>query len=224
MKKRSLKISYFLNILIVLLDIFALIIMFANVHIMNMPDPVEEAHWYGMLKYFTTLSNIFVGFTSFLLLVEEHKVLKDNRKVISPKYYLLKYISVVSVTVTFLTVFLYLGPGSDGGIKSMLTNSNLFFHCIIPILSIISFTMFERTNKINQKYIKYGILPVLIYGIIYVVNVVSHIENNKVSIQYDWYWFFQKSIWLILIVVPFMLLASYFISYILYKFNYKKAK
>lgn len=224
MNKISLKLSYIFNITIVILTIIALVVMFARIDFMNMPNPVNEKHWYGMLKYFTTLSNIFVAVASLFLALEEQEVLKDSRKVISFRSYLFKLIATVSVTVTFLTVFIYLGPGSKGGLSSMLTNSNLFFHFIIPVLSIISFVLFERTDKIDKKYIKYGILPVLMYGVFYISNVVIHIDNYKVSTKYDWYWFFQKGLWLIFIVIPLMLFLSYFITYILYKLNYKKRK
>ena len=224
MNKTSLKISYIFNILIVLFVIFALIIMFARIKFFNMSDPVSEAHWYGMMKYFTTQSNIFVAIASLLLLLEERKVINDKRKSISYGYYVFKLIATVSVSVTFLTVFLYLGPGSEGGIGSMLTNSNFFFHFLVPVLSIISFVLFERTNKIYKKYIKYGILPTFMYGVFYVTNICLHIENYKVSTKYDWYWFLQKGLWTGLIIVPFMLIMSYFICYLLYKINYKNTK
>ena len=224
MNKDVIKVSYFLNIIIVLLVIIASITMFGRIDFMNMPNPVNEEHIIGMFKYFTTDSNILVGLASLLLLIEEKKVLKDNRKSISSSFYIFKFVATVSVTITFLTVFLYLGPGSKGGIISMLTNSNLFFHLIIPVLSIISFVCFERTNKINKKYIKYGLIPVILYAIFYLANVLTHVENFKVSIKYDWYYFLQYGFWLIFVVVPLMFLLTYFVSLTLYKLNYKKEK
>ncbi|MBR5662770.1 MAG: hypothetical protein IKX00_03865 [Bacilli bacterium] len=222
MKKDIVKVSYILNILIVILVVIASIVMFGRINFMHMPNPVEEEHIIGMMKYFTTDSNLFVGFASLLLVIEEYKVLKDSRKAISPAFYILKFIATVSVSITFLTVFLYLGPGSEGGIMSMLTNSNLFFHLIIPVLSIVSFVCFEKSNKIDKKYIKYGLIPTVLYTIFYMVNVLSHIENYKVSIKYDWYWFLQNGLWLIVIILPLMLVLTYFVSMVLYKLNYKR--
>ena len=87
MNKISLKLSYIFNITIVILTIIALVVMFARIDFMNMPNPVNEKHWYGMLKYFTTLSNIFVAVASLFLALEEQEVLKDSRKVISFRSY-----------------------------------------------------------------------------------------------------------------------------------------
>ena len=44
---------------------------------------------------------------------------------------------------------------------------------IIPILSLITFTIFERTNKLEFKYTIYGVVPTLIYGIYYFVSFVD---------------------------------------------------
>ena len=224
MNKNNLKISYIFNIFIVIFVLFALIVMFGRIDFMHLPNPVNELHWYGMMKYYTTDSNILVGLASLFMLIEEKNILKDKRKTLSPNIYLFKFTSTVSVSITFLVVFLYLGPGSKGGIGSMLTNSNLFFHFLVPVLAIISFAFFEKTNKIDKKYIKYGVLPTLIYGIFYILNIINHIENNKISTKYDWYWFFQKGTWLIFIVIPLMLFLTYLTSLVLYKINYKKGK
>ena len=222
--KDRIKISYILNIIIVFLVVLASIIMFAGINYMHAEDPVYEANKFFMMKYFTVDSNMLMGIASLVFLIEERKLLKDSRKSINPSFYIFKLVATVSVSLTFLTVFLYLGPGSSGGIASMLTNSNLFFHLIIPVLSIISFVYFERTNKIDKKYIKYGLIPTLIYAIFYISNVLIHVENFEVSTKYDWYWFVQNGLWTALIVVPLMILFTYLISYTLYLLNHKRGK
>lgn len=224
MNSYKLKISYIFNIIIVLLVVLSLIIMFGNINFMNMQNPIEESNRIAMLKYFTTDSNILVGIASLLLLINEKKVLKDKRKTIKPSLLIFKYISTISVMVTFLTVFIYLGPGSSGGIVSMLTNSNLFFHCIIPLLAFISFVFLERSNSISKKYIKYGVIPVIIYAFYYMFGVLTHLNNGSVSIKYDWYWFVQRGIEYIFIVFPVMILGTYLLSYIIYILNNKKEK
>lgn len=222
MSKKSLKVSYILNILIVICLIFSLIVMFGKINFMHMENPIDEAHSIAMFKYFTTDSNILVGIASLLLLIEERKVLKDNRKSIRPFLYIFKFISTVAVMVTFLTVFIYLGPWSSGGIISMLTNSNLFLHLIIPLLAFISFIFFEKNNKIDRKHVKYGVSSVIIYALFYITVVLTHLENGHVSIKYDWYWFVQKGINYMFIVVPIMFIGTFLLSYLIYILNHKK--
>ncbi len=104
----------------------------------------------------------------------------------------------------------------------MLMNSNLFFHLIIPVLSMASFAIFERTNKITFKNSLFGILPTFLYEIYYLGNVFIHAESGIVSPEYDWYWFVQNGVWTSVIVAPMMLLITYAITFILWRFNKKK--
>ena len=101
----------------------------------------------------------------------------------------------------------------------MLQNSNLFLHLIIPVLSIITFIFFEKTNKFKTKDALFGIIPTLLYEVYYLINIIVHMENGKVSTIYDWYWFLQNGVWTAIVVGPFMIIISYLISLILYKLN-----
>lgn len=218
---KKLKISLILNIIIFILTVIATIMMFTGFKFMKGMETVLEATGFSLLKFFTVESNLFVGIISLIFSIKEIKIIKGNEKELSTKMYLLKYMSTSSVSLTFFIVFFYLGPISKGGIISMLRNSNLFFHLIIPVLSIISFTIFEKTNKIKFKQVIYGIIPTFLYGLYYCINVLTHIENGKVSYVYDWYWFIQNGVWTAIIVIPVIFLISYLISLCLWYFNKK---
>lgn len=178
----------------------------------------------NMLKFFTVQSNLFVGIVSFIFLLQEYKLLKGKIKSIDKKYYLWKLVSTTSVGLTFLVVFAYLGPVSSVGLIAMIGNSNLFFHLIIPVLSMITFVFFEGTREINNKEIFYGIIPTIVYGIYYFTNIIIHMENGRVSGEYDFYWFVQGGVWTAIIVVPIMLLITYLICFFLWILNRKLNK
>lgn len=211
------KISLILNIIITILTIFASIIMFTGIKITHGIEPVLETTRLGMFKFYTVDSNMLMGFISLLFVI-----LQLTKKEITKNMYRLNLMATTSVGLTFLIVFTYLGQISPGGIKSMLQNSNLFFHLIIPVLSIINFTIFERTNKLKIKDTLYGIIPTVIYAVIYVTNLLLHVEKGKVSPIYDWYWFVQNGIKYAIIVAPMIILISYIISLILWKLNKRR--
>lgn len=219
MNKNRLKISILLNIIIVVFTIFASIVMITGFKFMHGAEPVLESTKFGAFRFFTVDSNAFMGIASFAFMIEEIKLLKGINKSINKKMYILKLMATTAVTITFLTVFLYLGPISKDGIPSMIQNSNLFFHLIIPVLSIITFVFFEKTNTISFKNTLFGIIPTLIYELYYLINILIHIENGKVSPLYDWYWFLQNGVWTAIIVAPFMLIVSYLVSIVLWKIN-----
>ena len=219
MKKEYVKVSLIMNIIIFALVLLASIIMFTGYKFMEGPAILLELSKLGMFRFFTVDSNIFMGVISFIFIIKDIEFLKGKIKDIDKRYYILKLMSTVAVAITFFVVFTYLGPISKGGIMSMLLNSNLFFHLVIPVLSMLTFTLFEGTSKLELKDIYYGVVPTVLYSIYYLINVLVHIENGKVSPIYDWYWFVQGGLWNAFIVAPLMIVISCFISLILWRLN-----
>ena len=220
MTSKKVKVSLILNLTIVIFVILASIIMFTGFKFME-GEHILESTKIGMFRFFTVDSNIFMGIIALVFAVYEIKLLKGKITDIPLKIYILKLMATVGVGLTFLTVFGYLGPISKGGIPSMIKNSNLFFHLLIPVLSMLNFVLFERTNKLKFRYTFYGVIPALIYSIYYLANVLIHMENGRVSPIYDWYWFVQGGLWQIIIVMPMMLAITYIISFVLWRLNKK---
>lgn len=211
------KIALTINIIITILTIFASFIMFTGIKITQGIEPVLETTKLGMFKFYTVDSNMLMGLIALLF-----AVLQITKKEITKNMYRLNLMATTSVTLTFIIVFTYLGNIAQGGIISLLQNSNLFFHLIIPVLSIINFTIFERTDKLKLKDTLYGIIPTVIYGILYTTNLLLHVENGTVSTIYDWYWFVQNGIKTAFIVAPAIILISYIISLVLWKLNKRR--
>ena len=215
----KLKVSLILNLIIIALVLVASIMMFTGFKFMHGTEIVLESTKLGMLRFFTVESNIFVGIISLIFAINEINVIKGKKKEISKRNYILKLMATTAVGLTFFVVFAYLGPIATTGISSLLMNSNLFFHLIIPVLSILNFVLFEKTDKINFKCTFYGIVPTAIYGYYYLFNVLIHMENGIVSPIYDWYWFVQYGVWTAIIVVPIIFLITYIISCVLWRVN-----
>lgn len=213
------KISLVLNIIIVILTIAATIIMMTGFKFMHGPEPILETTKIGAFKFFTVDSNLFAGIISIIFIYLNISIIKGKEKEISNKMYILKLMATTAVSLTFLVVFIYLGNIAENGIKSLLQNSNLFLHLIIPVLNIVDFILLKKDNNISYKHAFYGLIPTVIYAIFYTTNVVIHIENGKVSPKYDWYWFVQNGVWTMVIVGPIILLFTYIISVILVLLN-----
>ena len=216
------KIAYILNCLIFLFCFISFMVMFTSYKFTFIEEPMLETTKIGAFRFFTVDSNLLMGIMAFLLAYKERQMLLGKIKEIPSKYYILKFIATVGVSLTMIVVFAYLGGIAKGGLISLLQNSNLFFHFIIPVLSIITFLCFERTNKISGKYVIYGLIPVFLYGIFYVINIILHLENGKVPLEYDWYAFAQGSIKEIVITIIIMFVLTFVISIILWVINRKK--
>ena len=111
------------------------------------------------LRFFTILSNLFCAVSALLW-------------VLSSSYWawLLKYVGTVAVTVTLLTVIFFLGPNM--GYKPLFSGKDLYLHLCGPLLAIVSFCFMECQFALSFSLSLIGILPVIIYGFVYLVEVV----------------------------------------------------
>lgn len=218
MDKKRLKISLILNFIIVLFVAFATFAMFTGFKFMSGGDLLESTKL-GVFRFFTVDSNLVMGIIAIIFIIKEIGFLRGKIEYIPSVIYILKLIGTVAVSLTFVVTFGYLAQIVKGGALALIQNSNLFFHLLVPVLSIITFIFFEKSDKLKFKYTVLGTLSTIIYAIYYSTNVIVHIENGKVAPEYDWYWFVQGGLWQIFIVVPLILGITYGISVLLWKFN-----
>ena len=217
---KSIKVSLILNIIIVILVILGTIFMITNFQFMMNSKILTNEGWLAF-KYYTVDSNILIGISSLILVIYELLLIKHKLKKIPNYVYIFKMIATTSVTLTMLITLFYLAPYFGNKFYELYINSNLLFHLIIPILAIISFTIFEKT-KIDYKHTFLSVSFTLIYGIFYIINILTHLKNGKIVKEYDWYGFTNNGDNPIALVFLLILIITYLISLILWKFNYKR--
>ena len=212
---KKIKISLIINIIIVLLVIMTSIFMFTGFTFMK-NNTLLEASKIEMFKFYTVDSNILIGIASLLLAINEIKLLNKKIKEIPIFIYILKLITTSGITLTFITTAFFLAP--QYGIYAMYNNNNLFFHLIIPILSIITYVIYEKYDN-KYKYAPLGMLPMFIYSIYYTTNIILHLNTGGLSFKSDFYGFLQGNINNIYIVIPFIYFVTYLISLLLIFLN-----
>ena len=211
------KISLILNTIIVVLVTIGTIFMFTGFKFMT-DATLLEASKVEMFKFYTVDSNILIGIISLILVIYEIKLLNKKIDKIPNKIYLFKFIGTAGITLTFIVTAIFLAP--QYGLYSMYNNNNLFFHLIVPLLSIISYIVFEKHNN-KYKYAYLGILPMFIYSIFYTSNILIHLDNDGLTFKYDFYGFLNGNLNNIYIVIPIIYLVTYIISILLITLNKK---
>lgn len=143
MKKN--KIALIINIIILVLEIYGL---GKNIFIDHNPQ----------LEYYTIDSNILALISSlvYIFLYKTKKnIVKDFR-----------FVATNCLLLTFLIVIFVLAPMYDFNYKLLMFANNFFiFHTLVPILSIISYIVFE--DRSNKEYL--GLIFTIVYGIILIV-------------------------------------------------------
>ena len=138
------------------------------------------------LRFFTTLSNLLCAAASLAV------VLAQRQGRLPFGIWLWKYIGTSAVTVTLLTVIVFLGP--TAGYKILLKGWGLFLHLIGPLLAVFSFCFLERSFPLPFGASLLGLLPVLLYGAYYLHKVVLCPETNRWE---DFYGFNKNGKWLV---------------------------
>jgi hypothetical protein len=166
-------ISFVTNITIVVLT-FILVVRFFRENGKWSPARGKKA-----FRYFTTQSNVLCAVSALDMCLFPDK----------DWVYYLKVMGTAAVTVTMLTVLIFLGR--IYGYKPLLSGSDLFMHLITPLLAIISLCVFERRGiSFLASFI--GVIPVALYAPLYLYNVVYAPEEKRWE---DFYGFNRDGKW-----------------------------
>ncbi|MBR4745178.1 MAG: hypothetical protein IK070_00515 [Clostridia bacterium] len=220
---KSAKISLIFNVIIAIFVIFATIAMYTHFEFMGHATLLTE-DGINMLQFYTVQSNLLMGIMAVVYAVYDVLLLQNKISKIPTGLSLLKLMFTVGVSVTLLTVVLYLTPITGSNCAALYMNSNLFFHILVPIFAIITFLCFEKTKSIKFRYVLLCLIPTVLYGVYYVINAFTHIVDGKVPYKYDWYLFAQGSIGMTIVVFSVMLIFAYLISAALWRLNRIKVK
>ena len=155
------------------------------------PDPLS------VLRYFTIDSNALLCVAALMMIPNNIIKIAKPEKPYVPFFKNLKFVAVVSTTITLVTAYAFLGPtgmfgsyieATLGGLEvsTMLTSQIFFLHSFAPALGILS-EIFDKDVKAKYKLVTYGFIPLAIYTIPYLVFAV--VPGLKATYGGDWYGF-----------------------------------
>ncbi len=154
--------------------------------------------------YYTTDSNVLAAILCLPMLVCNIRAL-FGRDDIPLWVNICKWVAVTCIMLTFMVVMCFLGVLM--GYRAMLAGFNLYLHMVCPLLCLVSFLFFER-GPLPKRYLPWTILPTVLYGIVYFVQVVLRDPLHGGWI--DFYMFNRDGNWPITVVV--ILISTLLIS------------
>ncbi|MCR5847008.1 MAG: hypothetical protein K6G75_02660 [Lachnospiraceae bacterium] len=143
------------------------------------------------LKFFTYLSNVLLAVSSLLIIVFPNSFIA----------WMIKYTGTAAVSVTMVTVLVFLGPTI--GYKKVLAGRELWMHLLNPLIAIITFAILER-RSLSFLNSLFGMIPVILYGTMYYYKVLVAKEEKRWD---DFYGFNKGGKWYLAI---FFMLAGTF--------------
>ncbi len=157
-------------------------------------------------RFFTTLSNVLVALAGLAVFLCEISGAAPDALPLG--IWIFKYLGTTAVAVTLLTVVFFLGPTM--GYKEMFAGSGLYVHLIGPLLAIFSFRFLETKEMYSFATSLLGMIPMTLYGIVYLIMVVFLPEEKGWD---DFYGFNRGGKWMISFAA--MLIGTFLICVIL---------
>ena len=200
MKYSKRKVGYILNVVLILLELIGLgvcIVKYKKVDI----------------SYYTVDSNLLALITSCIYVVFSF-LNKEIKKYVS----ILKYISTLSLSVTFIVVIFVLAPMYNFAYKYLLFNNELlYYHTLCPIIAIISFVFFEEHEiKGIRDNIRAMYFTICYATILVILNILKYVEG-----PYPFLLLYQNPIYVSIIWFVIILGGALFISKIIEVFKNK---
>ena len=219
MKNRK-NISIILNLIIFVFTLFATVSMIIGFEFMGDAKALSSRNFYAF-KYFTVDSNVFAALVSLAYVIYRFTPSGKENEYLNRGFYILKLAATTGVTLTMLVTIFFLSPKMGSSFLMLFMNSNLFMHLITPILCIISFIFFEPVKRDDSKFLfsLSGIIPMLLYAIFYIPNILLHLEEGKPSHTYDWYGFLDGGINTAWFVFPAILVVTWLFALALWGAN-----
>lgn len=132
----------------------------------------------------------------------------------------LRYVSTACLVLTLVGTFYVATTTGENYLDSFIKGSHLFNNLLCPIVSFVSFTMFEGDRRLNKKKtIWYALIPSVIYGIIMLVCNVS----NTFTGPYSFMMINDNPVYVTVIVFIVTIILNYVIGRFLLLSNQKHA-
>ena len=173
-----------------------------------------------ILMTFTGLSNVFIGVVCLACAI--YRIVK--KEMVLPKVlFILKIIALADITITFVITATYLAPSIGSSWWRLYINNNIFNHFLTPLVAIVTFILLEEYVAINWKCCFYSLVPIGAYGIMYLINVYTHLTpEGKTSLDYDIYGFCRFGVGVLILFLIGFALLSFGLTYLYYFRNKQK--
>lgn len=132
----------------------------------------------------------------------------------------LRYVSTACLVLTLVGTFYVATTTGENYLDSFIKGSHLFNNLLCPIVSFVSFTLFEGDRRLNKKKtIWYALIPTVIYGIIMLVCNVT----NTFTGPYSFMMINDNPVYVTVVVFIVTIILNYVIGRFLLLSNQKHA-
>ena len=210
-------IAFVISVIIVVASYFAIAVL----TILPATDAVTIVGL-ANFRYFTVLSNLFMNVCVVLSIPFQIDGLRYQNYHLPRWIVDLLYFGTVNMAIIFFGCTFVIAP-INGFVVTFFSNTNFYLHILCPILSLLLFLSINIDHKIKTNRVFLSIVPILIYTIIYIVNVYLIGEDN--GRWFDHYFIKDNfPLWQIIIVTLVITIIVASILLFIHNLQHKKYK
>ena len=142
---------------------------------------------FPVFRYYTVLSNVLAGIVSLLYVVFFFVRHGQPPRLLACA----RYFATCCLTVTFLVVVFVLAPLMHTFWSLLLTGSMLYQHLLCPLLSLLSFAVFERDARLLARDIPLSLIPTVLYGAVTVPLNIARVMRGP----YPFMLVYEQPVW-----------------------------
>ena len=118
---------------------------------------------------------MFVAIASLIVAVCDIRILAGKSDHIPDAVLMTKFMGVAGTTMTMCATFLFLLPHYG---VFVISGSLFIVHAVTPLIVLLSFVLLETTCHITVPKSLIGVIPMMVYGLVYMVEVGFIGEQN----------------------------------------------
>jgi hypothetical protein len=141
------------------------------------PTELVEEVGTKTFRMFTVLSNMFVAISIAMTVPFTVDGIRQRNYHLPRWIVNMLFVSITCITLTFLISLTVLSAYA-GFYAIMLEGKNLFLHTLVPISAIVTFLFINTSHNVKFKATFYALVPILMYGIVYVISAIFIGEDN----------------------------------------------
>lgn len=208
-KQNQRTISIVLNLFVAIFEIYVLVVNLS-----------ESGGW--IFLFFTDISNFFALLTSLAYVVYFVFFFKRENQKVPTLLSLSKYFSCCMMFLTSCVVIFVLVPLGGGLCAEFILffGTMLFTHTLCPLITTISFILFERNIKLKLKHFWSSIVPPLMYGLAVIILDLCGV----VVAPYGFLRLLEHSVALNIVSISALIVGIYCLNLLLYFFRRVKIK
>lgn len=183
------------NIVLFVSEVFAFVLYFPDLKARTFAYLTQDSNFFTMI-----ISGVFIIYAIVQI---------KSKKQIPTWVHVLRYMSTCCLLLTFLIVVFVLIPLEGRAIYMMFGGHLFFYHTLCPIVSVLSFILFENERSLSRIHTYCTLVPLMLYSLVMILlNIFCVFDGPYLFLKFYKQAWYISVFWVFAIVFVALILSS----------------